>query len=258
MNNVKAVTDEIGPQNSFVDYALVPITLLMGWVSLMFTMIFIYRGPLNLVNPGLAEPTKLAFNTFLSLVFFAQHSGMIRRSFRSWSAHFIDEKYQGALYTITSSLCLFAVVMLWRQSDYTLVYVQGPLRWLFRGVFYLSLAGIVWGMWSLGKFDAFGLDSIRKPVNGAASNSGRLTVRGPYRWVRHPLYTFCILMIWSNPDITADRLVFNILWTAWIVVGAFLEERDLVEVFGEEYQTYQRQAPMLIPNNFRPIRWKAT
>jgi protein-S-isoprenylcysteine O-methyltransferase Ste14 len=73
------------------------------------------------------------------------------------------------------------------------------------------------------------------------------TVRGPYRWVRHPLYFFCLLMIWSCPDLSLDRLLHNVLWTAWIVVGSVLEERDLVASFGEEYSNYKREVPMLIP-----------
>jgi protein-S-isoprenylcysteine O-methyltransferase Ste14 len=61
-------------------------------------------------------------------------------------------------------------------------------------------------------------------------------------------------MIWSCPDLTADRLLFNLLWTAWIVVGTLLEERDLVAQFGEEYRVYQTEAPMLIPSSIRPAR----
>ena len=34
-----------------------------------------------------------------------------------------------------------------------------------------------------------------------------MVVRGPYRWVRHPLYLTTLLMIWSYPDLTADRLL---------------------------------------------------
>ncbi|MCK7479628.1 MAG: hypothetical protein M0C28_21625 [Candidatus Moduliflexus flocculans] len=55
-----------------------------------------------------------------------------------------------------------------------------------------------------------------------------MTITGPYRLVRHPLYLLSIVMIWSCPDLTTDRLLFNLLWTGWIVVGAYLEERDLV------------------------------
>ena len=66
--------------------------------------------------------------------------------------------------------------------------------------------------------------------------------------VRHPLYLFSILMIWSCPDLTTDRLLFNILWTVWIVIGAFFEERDLVAEFGDLYLEYRKRVPMFIPS----------
>ncbi len=74
-----------------------------------------------------------------------------------------------------------------------------------------------------------------------------MVVRGLYRWVRHPLYLATLMMIWSYPDLTADRLLFNVLFTGWIIVGTVLEERDLVENFGDDYRNYQRRVPMLIP-----------
>ena len=79
-----------------------------------------------------------------------------------------------------------------------------------------------------------------------------LTVRGPYRWVRHPLYAFILLLIWACPDLAADRLLFNVLWTSWVVVGTVLEERDLAAEFGEDYLRYQRRVPMLVPWKRRP------
>jgi len=79
------------------------------------------------------------------------------------------------------------------------------------------------------------------------------TVRGPYRWVRHPLYLFCLLMIWAYPHMTMDRVLFNVLFTVWIVVGTVLEERDLVVAFGDSYREYQRKVPMLLPRSLRPM-----
>jgi len=72
-------------------------------------------------------------------------------------------------------------------------------------------------------------------------------VQGAYRWVRHPLYYVVLLMIWSYPVLTVDRLLFNVLWTTWIVIGARLEERDLAAEFGDDYREYQRNVPMLLP-----------
>lgn len=61
------------------------------------------------------------------------------------------------------------------------------------------------------------------------------------------MYLTTLLMIWSYPDLTADRLVFNLLFTGWIIVGSVLEERDLVADYGDDYRNYQRRVPMLIP-----------
>jgi len=47
-------------------------------------------------------------------------------------------------------------------------------------------------------------------------------------------------------------LLFSVLFTAWIIVGTVLEERDLVADYGEVYQYYQRAVPMLVPYR-RPI-----
>jgi len=49
------------------------------------------------------------------------------------------------------------------------------------------------------------------------------------------------------PDLSLDRLLFNVLWSVWIVLGAYFEERDLVADFGEEYRQYQKSVPMLMP-----------
>jgi len=102
----------------------------------------------------------------------------------------------------------------------------------------------------------FGSGPILRSLRGApVPEPAPLTIRGPYRWVRHPLYLFCIVAIWAGPDITADRLLYNIMWTGWIVIATMLEERDLVAVFGTTYQAYRARVPMLIPWRVRPTRW---
>jgi protein-S-isoprenylcysteine O-methyltransferase Ste14 len=42
------------------------------------------------------------------------------------------------------------------------------------------------------------------------------------------------------------------LFTFWVIAGILLEERDLVDAFGQEYHDYQRKVPMVLPSRIRP------
>jgi len=238
-----------------VIYVLLTMTYLFGALSLLFWLVFLFQGSVNLVNLGLAEIPALCLNACLSLIFFAQHSIMIRPLFRQWMARFVSKDYHGALYTIFSGLILLSLVVFWQRSAHTLLVLQGIPRLLAHAVFILAFLGFNWGTRALGSFDMFGTAPIVRHLRDENPPPPMpFTVRGPYRWVRHPLYLFCLLMIWSCPDLTADRLLYNVLWTGWIIVGTVLEERDLMACFGESYHNYQSKVPMLIPRSIRPAQ----
>lgn len=231
-------------------YLLLVLTYLVGGGSLFLFSVFLFMGSLDLVNLDLDAATALWFDAGLSLAFFVQHSFMIRKSFRQQVGRILSEKYHGPVYAIVSGVFLLGVVFFWQSLDYHLLTLTGWLRWLSRLLFFLAIAGIFWGVLSLGFFDPFGIKPILPDRFAIPTQPQVLVKRGPYHWVRHPQYLFVIVLIWSCPDLTADRFLFNILWTVWIIIGTLLEERDLVETFGQAYLDYQHQVPMLLP--FRP------
>jgi protein-S-isoprenylcysteine O-methyltransferase Ste14 len=225
---------------------------LIGGGGLLVFMIFLFRGSYNLVDLGMSDIQVLILDAFLCLLFFTQHSLMARKPFRQRLSRFLPVQYTGALYAVASGIAVLALVVFWQETAYTLVSPQGPIRLILRTIFVLAIAGVAWTIWALGIFVNFRLQPMVDDLRDKRSVSKMVTDRGPYRWVRHPLYLSSLLMIWSNPDLTLDRLLFNLLFTIWVVIAILLEERGLVATFGEAYRNYQREVPILIPWRIRP------
>jgi methanethiol S-methyltransferase len=220
---------------------------LFGWLSLFAFALFMFGGPFELLEMNLPPAGWVVWDVLISSLFFIQHSGMIRRSFRTRMAKHVPDCYHGALFTLASSLMLALVIVSWQSSGLQLLELRGPLRWMARGVFVAAAAGIGWGYGALKGFDPYGIGPIEAMLSGTTSQTQSLTVRGPYLWVRHPFYFFVLMMQWSCPDLTADRLLFNLLWTGWVIAGAVLEEKDLLSEFGDSYRKYRERVPMLFP-----------
>ena len=220
---------------------------LFGAVSLSLLGLFLFFGPFNLVVLDASLPVALGLDATLCLLFFIQHSGMIRRSFQAWLGRFIADHLHGAVFTVTSGVFILALLILWQSTGPALISADGIVRLLLRGCFAAGILGFVWGVRALGSFDAFGIRPIKAHLRGKKLRLQPLAIRGPYKWVRHPLYSFVLLILWCHPDLTPDRLVLNATWTAWVFLGTVLEERDLVSVFGDPYREYQNTVPMLIP-----------
>jgi protein-S-isoprenylcysteine O-methyltransferase Ste14 len=79
------------------------------------------------------------------------------------------------------------------------------------------------------------------------NTNGKLVTSGFYRFIRHPLYTFGLLFLWLSQKMTVNSLVFYLVLTVYILVGAFFEERKLLREFGQEYADYKLATPMLVP-----------
>jgi len=220
---------------------------MLGGGSLLLFGLFLWTGPFGLVDLSMAEHATLSLDAGLCLLFFFQHSSMIRKWFRTRLKKIVPEYCQGVVYTIASGVALLLLVGCWQPSAVNIYVLEGAGQWLMRAVLLLSLAGVLWGIRSLGEFDAFGIQVFLSHVRREQLQPPKLTIEGPYRLVRHPFYSFAIVALWASPVLSLDRLVLNCLFTAWIVFGATLEERDLLAEFGEDYKLYQRAVPMFIP-----------
>lgn len=228
-------------------YTLIGLALFLGGTSMPAFAVFLFAGSPTIIDLNLGKPAAFYLDAFLCGLFFVQHSCMVRSPFQRWIHSWIPKAYTAAVYAVASGAGLWLVVLMWQSVMPPMFKMENHFRFLTRILFFLSIAGTIWGNLSLHSFDPMGVKAALRHLRKEKPQVMPFMIRGPYRWVRHPLYFFSLVMIWSCPDWTMDRLMFNLLWTAWLVLGTLLEERDLLTAHGEMYRRYQEDVPMLIP-----------
>ena len=75
-----------------------------------------------------------------------------------------------------------------------------------------------------------------------------LVTTGPYRRVRHPIYSGMILaMIGSAVAVSLYWLVAVAVLGTYFIYSATVEERNMSKLFPESYPAYKRSTKMLVP-----------
>ena len=176
--------------------------------------------------------------------------GMYHR-IRAHTGERLDRWQEGAVILFglrLSALMLFVACILWLNVPRWMAWSELPipfwLRWTGLGVSVTGGALFVWTVHTLGK-------NLTDTVVTRIDSS--LVTNGPYRWVRHPFYTACGILLIGAALVTANwfiGLLSGLTWIVFLVIRTRIEERKLVERFGDDYRSY-----MLRTGRFLPRLW---
>ena len=111
-------------------------------------------------------------------------------------------------------------------------------------MFALVVAGLAFAWWARLHLGSLWSSSVTKKADH------RIVDTGPYRLVRHPIYTGFLLSIAATAGQlgTAYAVAGVLFFVAGFWIKARLEERFLRVELGEgDYDAYRRRVPMLLP-----------
>ncbi len=79
-----------------------------------------------------------------------------------------------------------------------------------------------------------------------------LKINGIHRYVRHPLYTGTILVVWGFYFLYPylNNLIAVVLLTLYVIIGIRFEEKKLIAEFENQYLNYMKDVPALVPRIF--------
>jgi protein-S-isoprenylcysteine O-methyltransferase Ste14 len=207
------------------------------------------------IDLGTKAPLTEALTVDVALLalFAIQHSVMARPAFKRWWTRIIPEAAERGTYVLLSSLILLLLFWQWRPIPMVIWRTEGIAATLLDSLQWMGWIIAFASTFMIDHFDLFGVRQVFEALRAVKGADPRFKMPLLYRIVRHPLMLGFLIAFWATPVMTAGHLLFAVMTTGYILVALQFEERDLTAAFGESYEQYRRQVPMLVP--FTVGRW---
>lgn len=227
------------------------ISYLIFFATFLYAIGFIgnFAVPTTLDGPPVGPLwSSLLINIGLLGLFAVQHSVMARKWFKEWWTRIVPKPVERSTYVLFSSLALVLLFWLWRPLGGVVWSVEDPtVVAVIRVLFAFGWALVLISTFLINHFDLFGLRQVWLYLIDRRYQPLPFGTPALYRIVRHPLYVGWFFAFWMTPLMTTAHLLFAAATTAYILIAIQFEERDLVREHGENYESYRRRVPMLVP-----------
>jgi protein-S-isoprenylcysteine O-methyltransferase Ste14 len=212
------------------------------------------------VDSGPQAPPVAAAIIDLVLIslFGLQHSVMARRRFKRWWMRIVPPPIERSVYVLCASIMLMILFIGWHPIDSIVWNVRSPMLqnviWL---LFWAGWLTVLLSTFLINHFELFGLQQAWFFLRGREAEPPKFRQPLFYKYVRHPLYLGFFLAFWAAPEMTAGHLLLAAGMSVYMLIAIRHEERDLVSLFGRDYELYREQAGMLTPRFRRRSRSSA-
>jgi len=183
-------------------------------------------------RPHPFDAAAIVVDALLFSIFALHHSLFARDGVKQSLARWVTEPLLRSTYVWTASALLITVCAAWRPVGGEVFRHAGLLAVAHDMA---QVAGVLIIAQAVRRIDALELAGIHPH---AASEP--LQISGPYRWVRHPIYSGWLLLTFGAAHMTGDRLAFAVISTSYLLIAMPLEERALRASFGIRYAEYQQ------------------
>jgi protein-S-isoprenylcysteine O-methyltransferase Ste14 len=176
------------------------------------------------------------------------HSVMARASFKAVLTKFIAEAAERPTYILFAGLTSLALVGFWQIVPGQIWLVESSwAAWSLWGLFIFGWTFCLAATFAINHFDLFGLRQVYLHYKQLPTPPQEFVKRAMYQYIRHPIQTGVLIGVWATPSMTATQIILSAGFTAYIFIGLWYEERDLVTVFGDGYLQYRKEAGKLFP-----------
>jgi len=200
-----------------------------------------------------ASNTLLAVltNTGLIVLFGVQHSVMARPWFKRQLVKIIPQSAERATFMLMSGIATMSAIYFWQDIPGTIwvvesTFAQVVLWSLYTfGWIYLLLSTFV-----TNHFELMGLRQVYLYFRNQPYKPLPFTRKFMYRYSRHPMMLGVMIGLWAIPMMTVTHFIMSTLFTIYVVIGIYFEEKDLIKDFGEVYQQYKKEIATFVPGMY--------
>jgi protein-S-isoprenylcysteine O-methyltransferase Ste14 len=210
--------------------------------NLPFAPVTVDRGP--------AAPIASALMIDIALIalFGVQHSVMARQGFKKAWTRVVPRESERSVYVLAASAALLILMFLWRPIGGLAWEVTNPaFSTILMALFAIGWLLVLVSTFLINHFELFGLQQAWLHVRGHRAEPPKFRQPFFYKWVRHPLYLGFFLAFWAAPEMTVGHLLLAAGVSVYMLIAIRYEERDLTDLFGDDYRRYRSDVGMLTP-----------